>query len=99
MEEITRHICEETYDTFFIRVVPDDGYRKTVDDTICRLVKEWEEEGFEIKSYSESLVVMETERLLVRKIVRSDMDALLSIMGKPDVMYAWEHGFSKKRCA
>lgn len=96
LEEITRHICEETYDTFFIRVVPDDGYRKTVDDTICRLVKEWEEEGFEIKSYSESLVVMETERLLVRKIVRSDMDALLSIMGKPDVMYAWEHGFTKK---
>lgn len=24
------------------------------------------------------------------------MDALFSIMGKPEVMYAWEYGFSKK---
>ena len=24
------------------------------------------------------------------------MDALLAIMGKPEVMYAWEHGFAKK---
>lgn len=96
LQEITRHIYEETYDTFFIRVIPDEGYRKTVNDTICRLVKEWEEDGFEIKTYSESLVIMETERLLIRKIIRKDMDALLSIMGKPEVMYAWEHGFTKK---
>lgn len=61
-------------------------------------MKEWEEDGFEIKTYSESLVIMETERLLIRKIIRKDMDALLSIMGKPEVMYAWEHGFTKKMC-
>ena len=96
LQEITRHIYEETYDTFFIRVIPDEGYRKMVNDTICRLVKEWEEDGFEIKTYSESLVIMETERLLIRKIIRKDMDALFSIMGKPEVMYAWEYGFSKK---
>lgn len=96
LQEITRHIYEETYNTFFIRVIPDDGYQKTIKDTICRLVKEWEEDGFEIRTYSESLIIMETERLLVRKIIRKDMDALLSIMEKPEVMYAWEHGFSKK---
>ena len=39
---------------------------------------------------------METERLLIRRITRKDMDALLAIMGKPEVMYAWEHGFTKK---
>ena len=39
---------------------------------------------------------METERLLIRKITRKDIDALLAIMGKPEVMYAWEHGFTKK---
>lgn len=39
---------------------------------------------------------METERLVIRKITRKDTGALLVIMGKPEVMYAWEHGFDKK---
>ena len=51
-----------------------------MEETINSLVKEWEEEGFEIKTYSASLVVMETERLLIRKITRKDIDALLAIM-------------------
>ena len=58
--------------------------------------EDMEEDGFEIKTYSASLVVMETERLLIRRITRKDMNALLAIMGKPEVMYAWEHGFTKK---
>lgn len=58
--------------------------------------EDMEEDGFEINTYSASLVVMETERLLIRRITRKDMDALLAIMGKPEVMYAWEHGFTKK---
>ena len=53
--------------------------KKLVNDTVRNLVKEWEDDGFEIKSYAESLVVMETERLLIRKITRKDMDALLHI--------------------
>ena len=39
--------------------------------------------------------IIETERLLVRKLANDDFDTLLTIMGKPDVMYAWEHGFSE----
>lgn len=39
---------------------------------------------------------METERLIIRKITRKDMGVLLTLMGKPEVMYAWEHGFEKK---
>ena len=81
---------------FFIKVIPDAAYDSLVEETINRLVKEWKEDGFEIKTYSASLVVMETERLLIRRITRKDMDALLAIMGKPEVMYAWEHGFTKK---
>ena len=46
----------------------------------------------EIKTYTESLTVMETERLIIRKITRKDMGALLALMSKPEVMYAWEHG-------
>ena len=33
--------------------------------------------------------IIETERLLVRKLANDDFDTLLTIMGKPDVMYAW----------
>ncbi len=36
-------------DTFFIQVVPDGTYDNLVDETIRRLVKEWKEDGFEIK--------------------------------------------------
>lgn len=39
--------------------------------------------------------IMETKRLGVRKLTRSDFDALFAIMSKKEVMYAWEHGFSK----
>lgn len=39
--------------------------------------------------------IIETERLLVRKLTNDDFDTLLTIMGKPEVMYAWEHGFSE----
>lgn len=38
--------------------------------------------------------MLETERLLIRRITYDDFDALLAIMGKKEVMYAWEHGFS-----
>ena len=39
--------------------------------------------------------IIETERLLVRKLTNDDFDTLLTIMSKPEVMYAWEHGFSE----
>ena len=96
LENINEWVMKETRDTFFIKVIPDATYNSMVEETINRLVKEWEEDGFEIKTYSASLVVMETERLLIRRITRKDMDALLAIMEKPEVMYAWEHGFTKK---
>ena len=96
LKNINEWVLKETRDTFFIKVIPDVAYDSLVEETINSLVKEWEEEGFEIKTYSVSLVIMETERLLIRKITRKDIDALLAIMGKPEVMYAWEHGFTKK---
>jgi len=96
LKAINEWVLKETRDAFFINVIPDATYNSLVVETIDRLVKEWEEDGFEIKTYSASLVVMETERLLIRRITPKDLDALLAIMGKPEVMYAWEHGFTKK---
>jgi [ribosomal protein S5]-alanine N-acetyltransferase len=37
---------------------------------------------------------IETERLIIRKFEDNDKTALYEIMRKPEVMYAWEHGFS-----
>ena len=96
LKDINEWVLKETRETFFINVIPDTAYDSLVAETIDRLVKEWKEDGFEIKTYSASLVVTETERLLIRRITRKDLDALLAIMEKPEVMYAWEHGFTKK---
>lgn len=38
---------------------------------------------------------METKRLVLRKIDNDDFNALLSFMGKKEVMYAWEHAFDE----
>ena len=39
--------------------------------------------------------IQETERLAIRKLTHADFETLIAIMGKPEVMYAWEHGFSE----
>ena len=39
-------------------------------------------------------IQMETERLVIRRLTMQDTEALLAIMGKLEVMYAWEHGFT-----
>ena len=96
LQDIADWVLKETNDTFYLKAVPDDAYRNLVDDTVRKLVKEWQDDGMEIKTYTKSLTVMETERLIIRKITRKDMGVLLTLMGKPEVMYAWEHGFEKK---
>lgn len=59
------------------------------------IIESLKEEGFNPVTYNESLIILETERLFVRKFVKDDLAALHSILEKPEVMYAWEHGFTK----
>ncbi len=40
--------------------------------------------------------VIETPRLGLRRIQEADFDALYAFLGDPEVMYAWEHGFSQE---
>lgn len=40
--------------------------------------------------------VIETPRLGLRRIQETDFDALYAFLGDPEVMYAWEHGFSQE---
>ena len=41
------------------------------------------------------MFVIETVRLGLRRLEESDSEALSSFLGDPEVMYAWEHGFSE----
>ena len=40
------------------------------------------------------MLVIETERLVLRELTEADFDAAREISGDARVMYAWEHGFS-----
>lgn len=40
-------------------------------------------------------MMIETERLVMRKITAADFEAVSRILGDAEVMYAWEHGFSE----
>ena len=41
-------------------------------------------------------IIIETERLYLRKLNECDMDDLSSLLQDEKVMYAYEHGFSKE---
>ncbi|MPM20604.1 hypothetical protein SDC9_67035 [bioreactor metagenome] len=41
------------------------------------------------------MFVIETARLGLRELEDGDVEALMPILGNPEVMYAWEHGFSE----
>ena len=49
LKAINEWVIKETSDAFFINVIPDATYNSLVVETIDRLVKEWEEDGFEIR--------------------------------------------------
>lgn len=67
------------------------------DKALSDILQELEREGIMLRSYKDTLTIIETRRLIIRKLTRDDLPALHSIMEKPEVMYAWEHGFSKKQ--
>ena len=43
------------------------------------------------------MLVIETERLVLRELTEADFEAAREILGDARVMYAWEHGFSERR--
>ena len=95
LQKINEWVLGETSDANFMSITADETYNRFVQQTLDRILMEWRKAGVEVKTYKESLIVMETERLLLRRLTKQDLDALCRIMGKPEVMYAWEHGFSR----
>lgn len=45
---------------------------------------------------NEGLFFLRTERLIMRSLQIHDTDMLHAFMGRGEVMYAWEHGFTKE---
>lgn len=43
--------------------------------------------------------IIETKRLWFRELTEKDRNALLPILGDPQTMYAWEHGFDRAEIA
>lgn len=41
-------------------------------------------------------MILETPRLTLRQLEETDLDALAAILRDPEVMYAYEHGFSQE---
>ena len=41
-------------------------------------------------------MILETDRLALRRLEKSDFDALAAILRDPQAMYAYEHGFSEE---
>ena len=49
LQDIADWVLKETNAAFYLKVVPNDAYRKLIDDTVRKLVREWKDDGMEIK--------------------------------------------------
>ena len=55
LKKINEWVIKEAHEAFFIQVVPDTAYNNLVDEIIRRFVKEWDEDGMEIKKKNTAL--------------------------------------------
>ncbi|GHT37162.1 hypothetical protein FACS189435_1570 [Bacteroidia bacterium] len=94
-QKILDMFCREVSREYEAKVVCDGELESLFDETLKNAVADFEADGIRFSSYMDSLVVMETKRLTIRKFISDDLPALHAIMGKPEVMYAWEHGFTR----
>lgn len=93
--KIVDEICSDLSLGFGYDIIPDDELGNLFDTILKDIVDRLEKEGIKPVSYYESLLVMETERLQLRKFVKDDLTEFHSFMQKPEVTYAWEHAFTK----
>lgn len=88
-------MCRLIQQEYGICLKPDEPFESKVNEIIRTVTEDLESDGEKISTYADSLILLETERLLLRKFDKDDLPALHTIMEKPEVMYAWEHGFTK----
>jgi RimJ/RimL family protein N-acetyltransferase len=91
IEDIYGEICLEDGR----QLIPCKKTDTLFDSILQSVINDLRQEGIEPESYMNTLTIFETERLTIRKFIRDDFPALHAIMEKEEVMYAWEHGFTK----
>ena len=79
----------------FKEIIPDNELITAFDKIVSSYNEELKAEGIGLPSFLDSLLVVETDRLKIRRFHGGDLSPLLAIMKKREVMYAWEAGFSK----
>lgn len=76
-------------------LIADGELKATYDEIVAQFIAELKAEGIELPTFIETLLVVETERLRIRRFYKADLIPLWEMMKKPEVMYAWESGFKK----
>jgi RimJ/RimL family protein N-acetyltransferase len=94
-QKIVDTVCAGLYDEEGIPLACDENMNLLFDEVLQAVIEDFRLEGIELETYTDTLTVMETGRLKIRKFTLADLTALQAIMGKDEVMYAWEHGFTK----
>jgi len=94
-QKIRDKICYVVQREYGVRMQPDEAFESEMDEITQTITEDWESDGEEIPAYADTLVVLETERLLLHKFDKADLPSLHAMMEKQEVMYAWEHGFTK----
>lgn len=89
-------ICKAIQDDCDTRLIINEDFENHFNNRVELIVRQFREKDISITSYEESLIVVETERLVIRRFTRDDLPSLHTILANPEVMYAWEHGFSKR---
>lgn len=87
---------EDCYEDELCEIVHDDALRNIYDGILQQAIKDLKAENIEVMTYLQTLTVVTTERLIIRKFIFDDLVQLYNIMSKESVMYAWEHSFTKK---
>lgn len=95
LKKITKGIIDAYISYSHLRIIPDDALDEQMKQVLATVLADLEKDGFVPQSYKSSLVLFETERLRVSKFTKDDLNPLSRIMEKPEVMYAWEHGFTR----
>ena len=95
LKKIAKGIIDAYIGYCYLRIIPDDAWNDRMKQILKTVVADLEEGGITLQSYESSLMQFETERLCISKFTRDDLDPLHRIMEKPEVMYAWEHGFTR----
>lgn len=94
-QKIVKAVCAGTYDEEGKQLVGDESMNLLFDGILQSVTADFRQDGIELETYEDTLTMMETGRLKIRKFIRDDLPALHAIMEKEEVMYAWEHGFTK----